>query len=143
MSLSSSSPVSSGGRATRRRRLLERYVRERLDEEHEKVSAALLRHAVLARIHPRPTAGYGRRGLRLETARRFRSLLPAVLARVSRHPVPIADLERQRRREDPYQIENIAHAGFPTIIVLDGGGYSDGAREWLLAHSGNRNLVDV
>ena len=55
----------------------------------------------------------------------------------------MADVERQRRREGPYEIENIAHAGFPTIIVLDRGGCSDGASQWQFAHSGNRNLVDV
>ena len=51
-----------------------------------------------------------------------------------------ADLEWQRR---PYEVENIAHAKFPTIIVLDGGGYSEGARQWLIAQRGKRNLVDV
>ena len=43
----------------------------------------------------------------------------------------------------PYEVENIAHAGIPTIIVLDGGGYSQGARQWLLAQRGKRNLLDV
>ena len=32
---------------------------------------------------------------------------------------------------------------FPTIIVLDGGGYSEGARQWLLSQRGKRHLVDV
>ncbi len=55
----------------------------------------------------------------------------------------MADLGWWHEREGPYEIDNIAHAGFPTILVLDGGGYSTGARQWLLAHSRNPNLVDV
>ena len=43
----------------------------------------------------------------------------------------------------PFEIECIARANFPRIIVLDGGGYSDGARQWLLAQCGERNLIDV
>lgn len=43
----------------------------------------------------------------------------------------------------PFEVECIAQGGFETIIVLDGGGYSQGARQWLLAQRGKRNLVDV
>lgn len=43
----------------------------------------------------------------------------------------------------PFEVECIAQGRFETIIVLDGGGYSRGARQWLLAQRGKRNLVDV
>ena len=43
----------------------------------------------------------------------------------------------------PHEVGNIAHAGFPAIMVLDGGGYSEAARQRLLAQSGKRNLMDV
>ena len=43
----------------------------------------------------------------------------------------------------PFEIECIAQGPFPTIIVLDGGGYSNGAHQWLLAQRGKRKLIDV
>ena len=43
----------------------------------------------------------------------------------------------------PFEVECIAQGSFKTIIVLDGGGYSEEARQWLLAQRGKRNLVDV
>ena len=43
----------------------------------------------------------------------------------------------------PFEIECIAQGQYKTIIVLDGGGYSEGARKWLVAQRGKRNLVDV
>ena len=46
-------------------------------------------------------------------------------------------------RSIPTRVETIAYARFPTIIVLDGGGYREGARQWLIAQRGKRNLVDV
>ena len=42
-----------------------------------------------------------------------------------------------------FEIECIAQSSYNTIIVLDGGGYSDGARQWLLTQRGKRRLVDV
>ena len=43
----------------------------------------------------------------------------------------------------PFEVECIAHDSFPAIVVLDGGGYSDGAKNWLLAQRGKRHLIDV
>ena len=69
MPQSSSSPVSSGGRAIRRGRILERYVRELLDEEHEKVSATRLfvmgslRQPLFAQPVDTGAGVYGRRRL--------------------------------------------------------------------------------
>ena len=43
----------------------------------------------------------------------------------------------------PFEVECIAHDPYPVVIILDGGGYSDGAKAWLMEQRGKRNLVDV
>ncbi|MDE0673296.1 MAG: hypothetical protein OXH72_16300 [Caldilineaceae bacterium] len=43
----------------------------------------------------------------------------------------------------PYEVACINHLSFPTIIVLDGGGYKPGAKEWLLGQAGVGNLRHV
>lgn len=43
----------------------------------------------------------------------------------------------------PYEVESIAHGDFDTIIILDGGGYSTGARQWLVDQAGHRKLNHV
>jgi len=43
----------------------------------------------------------------------------------------------------PFEVECIAEDAFPTIIILDGGGYSDGAKDWLMRQRGKRNLIEV
>ena len=43
----------------------------------------------------------------------------------------------------PYDVENIRINTQPTIIILDGGGYSAGAEKWLKAQAGNNNLLHV
>lgn len=44
----------------------------------------------------------------------------------------------------PFEVLNIQRSEFPTVIVLDGGGYSDGAKSWLEAQAKpNSNLLHV
>ncbi len=43
----------------------------------------------------------------------------------------------------PYELACINHLSFPTIIVLDGGGYKPGAKEWLLGQVGSGNIRHV
>ena len=46
----------------------------------------------------------------------------------------------------PFEVLNIQQGTLDTIIVLDGGGYSDGAKEWLSARAGAglfRYLLDL
>lgn len=43
----------------------------------------------------------------------------------------------------PFEVECIARGDYETIIVLDGGGYSLGAKQWLMEQCGRRKLVDV
>ena len=100
---SSSSPVSSGGRANRRGRILERYVRELLERRIREWSPRPA-SSPCGRCCNRSSPSRWKRGrehLRQAAPRRLRSLPPAALARMSRHPVQVADLKRQRRREVP------------------------------------------
>ena len=43
----------------------------------------------------------------------------------------------------PYDVESIKINPQPTIIILDGGGYSQGAERWLKAQAGDNNLLHV
>ena len=144
MPQSSSSPVSSGGRANRRGRILERYVRELLDEEYERVSAA--RFFAMRSLHQPIFAEQVETGVSIYGKRRLADFVlyhphrwPNCLVIQCKWQTSSGSVDEKY----PYEVENIAHAGIPTIIVLDGGGYSEGARQWLLAQRGKRNLVDV
>lgn len=43
----------------------------------------------------------------------------------------------------PFEVLSIQQNEFDTIIVLDGGGYSDGAKQWLLNQAGKTKLLQV
>jgi hypothetical protein len=43
----------------------------------------------------------------------------------------------------PFEVESIKVSGIDTIIVLDGGGYTDQARDWLSDQVGKGGLVAV
>ena len=43
----------------------------------------------------------------------------------------------------PYEVLTIAQNDLDTIIVLDGGGYSVGAKQWLINQSGKNRLIHV
>ena len=141
---SSLSPVSSGGRANRRGRILERYVHELLNEEYERVSAArffamrILRQRIFAEQVETGLSIYGKRRLG-DFALYHPQRWPDCLVIQCKWQTSSGSVDEKY----PYEVENIAPAGFPTIIVLDGGGYSEGARQWLVAQRGKRNLVDV
>ena len=144
MPQSSSSPVSSGGRANRRGRILERYVRELLSEEYERVTAnrffamRSLNQPIFAEQVDTGTSIYNKKRV-VDFALYHPHRWPECLVIQCKWQTSSGSVDEKY----PYEVENIAHAGFPTIIVLDGGGYSDGARQWLLAQRGKRNLVDV
>ena len=40
----------------------------------------------------------------------------------------------------PFEVLSIQQGGYPAIIILDGGGYSKGAAQWLKNQAG-RNLL--
>lgn len=43
----------------------------------------------------------------------------------------------------PFEVLSIQQGGYDTIILLDGGGYAPGARQWLLEQAGTNRLKDV
>ncbi len=43
----------------------------------------------------------------------------------------------------PYEVLSIAQNEFDTIIVLDGGGYTAGAKQWLVNQAGKNRLLGV
>ncbi len=43
----------------------------------------------------------------------------------------------------PYEVLNIQQNRYDTIVLLDGGGYSAGARQWLLNQAGKNRLKHV
>ena len=43
----------------------------------------------------------------------------------------------------PFVVLNIQRSGYETIVILDGGGYSDGSNQWLRSQSGNSSLKHV
>ena len=43
----------------------------------------------------------------------------------------------------PYEVLCIEHGDYNTIIILDGGGYTPGARQWLLDQAGKGRLKHV
>ena len=43
----------------------------------------------------------------------------------------------------PYEVLSIAQNEFDTIIVLDGGGYTAGAKQWLVNQAGKNRLLQV
>ena len=43
----------------------------------------------------------------------------------------------------PFEVLSINKNPFPTVIVLDGGGYSSVSGEWLRSQAGRDNLLQV
>lgn len=43
----------------------------------------------------------------------------------------------------PFEVQSIEKNNYPTVIILDGGGYTDGAKNWLYNQAGKGNLKEV
>ena len=43
----------------------------------------------------------------------------------------------------PFAVQSIEKSTYQTIIVLDGGGYSPGAKNWLYSQTGKGRLIEV
>ena len=43
----------------------------------------------------------------------------------------------------PFEVLSIQTTSIPTIIVLDGGGYSKGAKDWLMGQAGKTKLLHI
>lgn len=136
--------MSKGSRANKRGSRLEVTVESLLDEEYQKVTGqhffALrgLGQPIFARQCQIGTDIYGKN-------RRVDFILF--------HPVKWSECLVLQCKwqassgsvEEKYTFEvlSIGESEFPSIIVLDGGGYSNGAEAWLKKQAGNSNLVSV
>ena len=43
----------------------------------------------------------------------------------------------------PFLVANIEHGNYPTIVILDGGGYTEASGEWLREQSGTNKFLNV
>lgn len=43
----------------------------------------------------------------------------------------------------PFLVANIEHGSYPTIVILDGGGYTEASGEWLKEQSGTDKFLNV
>ena len=43
----------------------------------------------------------------------------------------------------PFEVQSIEKSVYPTVIILDGGGYTDGAKNWLYNQASNGKLKAV
>ena len=132
-----------GGRANRRGQMLEAHTRGLLAEEYERISkqrffaARCLDQPIYAEQVPVGTNIYGRK---------------RVVDFILWHPRRWADcLVLQCKwqasggsvdEKYPFEVECIEQGLYPSVIVLDGGGYSEGAKQWLMSKRGGK-LVDV
>ena len=51
--------------------------------------------------------------------------------------------QKQTEPKYPFEVLNIQQSGYPTIIVLAGGGYSKGSEQWLKGQAGKNLLKHV
>jgi len=43
----------------------------------------------------------------------------------------------------PFEVLNVQKGEYDTIIILDGGGYSEGSKDWLYGQAGHNHLLHV
>ena len=133
-----------GSRANRRGRVLERNVAELLDEDYEQVTSR--RFFALRCLQQPIFAEQVVTGLNIYAKKRHVDFIlhhpskwPNCLVLQCKWQASTGSVDEKY----PFEVECIAHDSFPAIIVLDGGGASKGAKDWLLAQRGKRNLVEV
>ena len=131
-------------RASDRREVLENHVRGLLDEDYERVShqrffaARCLAQPIYAEQVIVGTNIYAKKrtvDFILYHPRKW----PDCLVIQCKWQATTGSVEEKY----PFEVECIVQGEFKTVIVLDGSGYSDGARQWLLAQRGKRHLLHV
>lgn len=144
--MSSGSSGSSGNRANRRGRQLERFVAEELDDAgYQLIHPPGLVFAM--RYLDQPI--YARQveiGLDLyDKKRRVDFLLFHPTLHENGLVIQCKWQSSSGSVEEKYAFEvlNIQRGHYETIIILDGGGYSDGAKQWLYNQTGDNNLLHV
>ncbi len=133
-----------GARANRRGRILEKFVIDLLDEEYQKVTSdrffALrgLRQPIFAEQCHIGRDIYGK-------TRRVDFILyhphrwPDSLVIQCKWQASHGSVEEKY----PFEVLSIQMNEFSTIIVLDGGGYTQGAKQWLAGQAGKNKLIHV
>lgn len=132
------------GKANKRSRILESNVRQLLAEDYQQVSA--LRFFACRCLEQPIFAEQVTTGVNIYTKERRVDFILYHPSKWKDCLVIQCKWQKSSGSVDekfPFEVECIAHDSFPTIIILDGGGYSKGAQNWLLAQRGQRNLVDV
>ena len=133
-----------GARANRRGRMLENQIAELLGEDYERTSATrffalrCLRQAIYAEQVVTGLNVYGKER-RVDFILYHPRKWPDCLVIQCKWQASRGSVDEKY----PFEVECIAHDSFPAIIILDGGGYSDGAKTWLMGQRGQRNLIDV
>ena len=136
--------MAKGKRANRRGKTLENSVADLLSEEYERISPArffaarCLQQPIYAAQVPTGMNIYGKER-RVDFILHHPHNWPKCLVIQCKWQASPGSVDEKF----PFEVECIAHDAFPTIIVLDGGGASKGAKNWLLSQRGHRNLVDV
>lgn len=137
-------PSSGGTRANVRGSRLESQVRGLLDEEYERVGS---QRFFAARCLEQPI--YAKQVIAGTNIYAKSRRVDFILYHLQKWPeclVIQCRWQASRGTTDekfPFEVECIAQGNFETVVVLDGGGYSEGAKQWLLAQRGKRRLVDV
>ncbi len=138
--------MTSGRRANRRGRQLERFVAEELQEiGYERIQPPVLIFAMRDMGQPvyASQVEVGR-DIYAKT-RRVDFLLfhpykyPLGLVIQCKWQASSGSVEEKY----PFEVLSIQQGEFDTIIVLDGGGYSDGAEQWLRGQAGKNRLKHV
>ncbi len=133
-----------GARANRRGRTLENAVRDLLSEDYQQVSAS--RFFALCELGQSIFAEQCNIGRDIYGKQRF---VDFILYHPRRWPeCLVIQCKWQASRGSveekyPFEVLSTQLNPFPTIIVLDGGGYSPGAASWLQQQAGKDKLLHV
>lgn len=136
---------SQGTGANRAGKRLENYVADILDEHRYKlVSPArffpmrYLKQPIYARQLETGTSIYGKPRI-VDAVLYHPRLWPNCLVIQSKWQSSGGSVDEKY----PFEVLSIAQGEFDTIIVLDGGGYTPGARQWLINQAGKNRLLHV
>lgn len=136
--------ASQGGRANRRGRTLERAISELLDEEYQRVTPG--RFFALRALRQPIYAAEVYIGSDIYNKRRRVDFLLYHPHRWPDNLVIQCKWQASRgsvEEKYPFEVLSIRRSEFKTIIVLDGGGYSQGAQLWLQSQAGEGKLLHV
>ena len=135
-----------GVRANRRGRILERFVANILDNQgYEHIRPAYLIFAMREMQQP----VYAQQ---VEIGRDIygkRRRVDFLLFNPHRHPNGLVIQCKWQKTSGsveekfPFEVQSITQGEFETVIILDGGGYSTGAEQWLRSQAGRNRLRHV